>query len=256
MTLIDSTISGNAVEATAAGHDANGGGLMVHGRLAISGSTIADNSADGAGGGLFVGSVRYPQTPRRPPTGQTIANSTFTGNSARVGGAIATESIETTLTNSTLAFNDATIGGALMIVQGGTANYDYALDLDSTIIAGNTTDTNPTHAADLATDPRITLTVTGANNLIGAADAGIALPPDTLHDDPQLLPLAWNGGPTPTLALGAGSPAIDTGNDVAALATDQRGGGYVRVSGAAADIGAYERQPLPDAIFGNGFEPD
>ena len=58
-----------------------------------------------------------------------------------------------------------------------------------------------------------------------------------------------------TSCLDDGSPAIDTGNDVAALATDQRGGGYVRVSGAAADIGAYELQPLPDVIFGNGFDP-
>ena len=114
----------------------------------------------------------------------------------------------------------------------------------------------PVMTSDLATDPRITLTVVGANNLIGAADAAIVLPPDTLHDDPLLLPLADNGGPTWTMALEPASPAIDTGNDVAALATDQRGGGYVRVSGAAADIGAYERQPLPDAIFGNGFEPD
>ena len=258
LTLIASTISGNAVEATAAGQDANGGGIGTRGRLTISGSTFAGNTADGAGGGLFVGFARYPmhfEAPTAVLIAQSISNSTFTGNSARVGGGIATESIDTTLTNSTLAFNDTAVGGALMIVHGGTANYAYSLDLESTIIAGNATGATPSHAADLATDPRITLTVVGANNLIGAADAAIVLPPDTLHDDPLLLPLADNGGPTWTMALEPASPAIDTGNDVANLATDQRGGGYMRVYGAASDIGAYELQPKPDVIFGNGFDP-
>jgi len=47
-----------------------------------------------------------------------------------------------------------------------------------------------------------------------------------------------------------GSPAIDTGNDVAGLATDQRG--QPRVYGAFADIGAYELQS--DVIFADGFD--
>ena len=93
--------------------------------------------------------------------------------------------------------------------------------------------------------------LTGANDLIIAADG--PLPPDTLRVDPLLAPLADNGGPTLTHALSAGSPAIDTGNDAAGFDFDQRGSGYVRVSGIAADIGAYETQP-PDIIFADGFE--
>jgi hypothetical protein len=83
----------------------------------------------------------------------------------------------------------------------------------------------------------------------------VTLPADTLHDDPLLLPLADNGGPTWTMALAVGSPAIDTGANPLDLVTDQRGDGYVRVSGAAADIGAYEMQLVADAIFANGFDP-
>jgi hypothetical protein len=55
--------------------------------------------------------------------------------------------------------------------------------------------------------------------------------------------LADNGGPTPTLALAAGSPAIDAGDDVVCAADpvnglDQRG--VVRPQGTHCDIGAYE----------------
>ena len=51
-----------------------------------------------------------------------------------------------------------------------------------------------------------------------------------------------SGGLTQTMALLAGSPAIDQGNNLAGLATDQRGTGFARVGGASADIGAFELQ--------------
>jgi hypothetical protein len=56
--------------------------------------------------------------------------------------------------------------------------------------------------------------------------------------DPGLGPLADNGGPTLTMALLPGSPAIDAGNTSLAPATDQRG--FPRPAGLAADIGAFE----------------
>jgi hypothetical protein len=56
--------------------------------------------------------------------------------------------------------------------------------------------------------------------------------------DPKIGPLSDNGGPTPTVALLPGSPAIDAGNNALAPATDQRG--YPRPFGAAADLGAFE----------------
>ncbi len=59
--------------------------------------------------------------------------------------------------------------------------------------------------------------------------------------DPMLGPLADNGGPTLTMALLPGSPAIDAGDDAAAPSTDQRG--FPRPVGAASDIGAYECNP-------------
>jgi hypothetical protein len=64
-------------------------------------------------------------------------------------------------------------------------------------------------------------------------------PPDgDSFADPKLGPLADNGGPTLTMALLSGSPAIDAGDTSAAPATDQRG--FPRPAGLAADIGAFE----------------
>ena len=59
--------------------------------------------------------------------------------------------------------------------------------------------------------------------------------------DPLLGPLGDNGGPTPTMGLLPGSPALDAGFLVDATATDQRG--QLRPAGVAVDIGAFEYQP-------------
>jgi hypothetical protein len=68
--------------------------------------------------------------------------------------------------------------------------------------------------------------------------------------DPLLGALAFNGGPTPTLALLAGSPAIDAGIDAGCPATDQRG--VARPfdgdgdSTVRCDSGAYEYSPAAE----------
>ena len=68
--------------------------------------------------------------------------------------------------------------------------------------------------------------------------------------NPGLGPLADNGGPTQTIALMTGSPAIDAGSNALAvdpstgqtLTTDQRGTGFARIVNGTVDIGAYEVQ--------------
>jgi hypothetical protein len=74
--------------------------------------------------------------------------------------------------------------------------------------------------------------------------------------DPLLGPLQDNGGPTQTMALLPGSPAIDAGNNAYATEWDQRGEGFPRVVGIldpdnpVIDIGAFEVQadgPSPSA---------
>jgi hypothetical protein len=99
----------------------------------------------------------------------------------------------------------------------------------------------------------------GAPGINGAANGGTACDrlPNTLivsnspaggdtFTDPKLGPLADNGGPTPTMALLLGSPAIDAGNTALAPTTDQRG--FPRPAGAAADIGAFEYGSVMPAL--------
>ena len=65
--------------------------------------------------------------------------------------------------------------------------------------------------------------------------------------DPQLGPLADNGGPTLCMALLPDSPAIDFGDSSGAPATDQRG--VVRPFGDGVDMGAYEYGPYQPFIL-------
>ena len=66
-----------------------------------------------------------------------------------------------------------------------------------------------------------------------------------LSGDPLLGPLADHGGPTHTMALLPGSPALNAGDaSTCPAATDQRG--VARPQGAGCDLGAYE-QELPSA---------
>ena len=92
-----------------------------------------------------------------------------------------------------------------------------------------------------------------AYNLIGTGGSGGLIDGNNGNQvgiaNPGLGRLGDNGGPTPTIALRAGSPAIDKGSNALAvdpttglpLATDQRGTGFPRIVGGTVDIGAFER---------------
>ena len=209
------------------------GGLYTFADVTLDSSTIAANGASHAAGmrAIYTSGTHLA----------TIVNSTIANNTAvaTVGGLNLI--IPAKISNSTIAFNDAFNG------LGGVLMSNYTLELESTIIANNTGFNVPDDFAVYG--PVVT---TGANNLVVASSA--PLPPDTIPDDPMLGTLADNGGPTMTIALAAGSPAIDAGNDVAGLTTDQRGLGFPRIGGAAPDIGAYEIQG-DDDIFASGFDP-
>jgi hypothetical protein len=91
------------------------------------------------------------------------------------------------------------------------------------------------------------------HNLIGDGTGGSGFDPTDLVGtsanpiDPLLGPLQDNGGPTQTMALLVGSPAIGAGDPTNAPPTDQRGAS--RIFNGTIDIGAYEVQaaPLPSA---------
>ncbi|MGN6519343.1 MAG: choice-of-anchor Q domain-containing protein [Dokdonella sp.] len=235
-TLVTGNSSGNE-----AGLDEGGGGILCLGcAVVLQSSTVSGNSAGANGGGIFIHYGEYA------PQATMIIDSTISGNtSAREGGGIMLDGGDASFHNSTIAFNTAASRGAGI----SAGEYTYQIELDSTIVANN-------DAAGAAVDVwAFPDTVSGAHNLVTNAGGPAEMPADTITADPLLLPLADNGGATPTHALGAGSPAIDAGSNVLGLVFDQRGEGYLREAGAAADIGAWEQQPdASDLIFADGFD--
>ena len=248
-----------------------GSGAAIHATecdTTIRRTIFASNSANNAGsydwgnGGALnlVGGTAY--TTR-------IRDTSFYGNTATVGGAIANKT-KLYLINSTVSNNAATqSGGGLhsdgraiirtsTITQNSSPAFGAALDvvpqsimyLSNNIIAGNTG----------ANEIRGKVNSFGFNIFGSTAGANIVAPygGDKLNVNPLLGPLSYNGGPTPTHVPQPGSPAIDAGSNGLAvdwnadpLAVDQRG--YARVSNTTIDIGAVEipqRAWMPVSLAG------
>jgi hypothetical protein len=135
---------------------------------------------------------------------------------------------------------DSTISGGNI----GTEN--TSLTIGNTIIDGNTEDVDLTTTVD---DLGSNLIGNGGPFTNGANG-------DIVGTSALLGSLSNYGGPTQTYALLPGSPAIDSGSGALipnGVTTDQRGPGYVRVSGPTVDIGAFEVQqsqtPEPSTYF-------
>jgi hypothetical protein len=237
-TLTDCTVSGNSAT--------TGGGLFnALGSLSMSNSTISNNSADFGGGGVrnFAGPL-------------TLTNCTISGNSVNSsgsGGGLYNVSYGTaTLTNCTVSGNSAGhTGGGLSIIEATATLINCTVSGNSAgtgagmyLSASAATLTNTIVAGQAAGGDIFAFGgVFGSNNLIGTGGSGGLINGVNGNivgvADPGLAPLADNGGPTQTMALLPGSPAIDAGTSGPGIpATDQRGLGRV----GAVDIGAFEVQ--------------
>ena len=132
----------------------------------------------------------------------------------------------------TVTLNNATVSGNFAALCGGGIYNDYphfTLHARNTIIAGNT-------ALGGAPDLEDNLGSLG-HNLIGNTQGGYGFDvTDLLNVNPLLGPLQDNGGPTQTMALLAGSPALNAGDPAQLGVADQRG--VVRSGGV--NIGAYQ----------------
>ena len=226
-TVINSTIAGNSA--------GEGGGIYVAGTATVTNSTIADNSAELAGGIYVAGTA-------------TVTNSTIADNSANEGGGGIVNGGTLTVTNSTIADNSAGYGGGGLLVVGPSTTL-----LDNTLIALNTSGTGTPD--DILLIAGGTVSSASAYNLIGIGGSGGLVNGTNGNQvgvaDPGLGPLAYYGGPTQTIDLLPGSPAIDKGSNALAvdpstgqpLTTDQRGTGFLRIVNGTVDIGAYEYLP-------------
>jgi Right handed beta helix region len=282
LTVSDCTIANNT-----AGH---GGGIANSGTLTVSDCTIANNTADFGGGidnstdgtltvsyctidyntAPFGGGIYNELSSPELPVTLTVSNSTIAYNKANgskgSGGGGIWNNGALTVFNSTIAYNSAYSGGGinnnygLTVVNstifhntapggGGGLSGPGAVTLNNTIVAGNLSGTSADDIPDrvpvkssaynlIGTGGSGGLTNGVNGNQVGVANPGLATA------------LTDNGGPTQTIALLKGSPAIDKGSNTLAvdpntnqpLATDQRGTGFPRIVNGTVDIGAYEFQ--------------
>jgi hypothetical protein len=228
LTINNSTLVRNEVASsvpqTGSGTSAQGGAIyMGGGTLSIRSSTIDNNTAVGT-----------PATSGSTPSGyrwSTPAGSGYGGGLYVAGGSV-------TIDHSTLADNRVYGGTGGGIGDGGAifSTVDPgALQVYDTILADNT-------ATDDAPELEGSVTSLGHNLVDDPTGSSGFVASDLLNVNAQLGLLQNNGGPTQTMALLPGSPAIDAGDNTNAPAYDQRGPGFPRIVNGTIDIGAFEVQ--------------
>src|SRR5215210_5147554 len=224
LTLTDSTFSGNSAVGTGSdpvdcANKCYGGGIENDGgTLTVTGSTFLGNKSDAIGGGIA--NVNGGTL--------TVTNSTFSDNGAGfVGGGISNGGT-LTVTYSTFSGNGSSVGGGIGNAISHTATLSNTV-LES-VKGGN---------CGLGTY------IDAGYNISGDESCRFTASTSKNSTDPLLDPkgLKSNGGPTQTIALQQGSPAIDyipkgQNGCNTTIKTDQRG--VKRPQGKACDVGAYE----------------
>ena len=274
VTIVNSTFSSNSATGTDGnpGNGGDGGALSYDGEnnsLTLCGDTFSGNYANAAGGAIF--RVAYSDEPVNidrctfdgnsvdATTGNAgglylenvtinMTATTISSNSAHYGGGIwIGQSAIANLTNDTIANNTATMGAGVWFANQVTGNFvnctiagnqnnglfggDTGVKLQNTIVADNTAQSGGDWDHS-----------TNCQNQHASAGPVIQYPtgnganctPSVTFADPMLGQLQDNGGPTQTMAVAAGSPAIGVG--IGCPANDQRGDPRP----SACTLGAYE----------------
>lgn len=223
--ITDSTFSGNSAQIY-------GGGALLNafGTESLVGDTFVGNS--GPGGGAIDND-----------TALNISDSTFTDNTAGTSGGGAIDNFgNTSITQSTFAGNISPYSSNILNYSG------YSLAISMSLVVDGSGGPNCGGGAPI-TD--------GGYNIDSGASCGFSASNHSLSGvEPNLGALAANGGPTETMALPPGSPALDLippTTPGCSGSVDQRG--TTRPQGTGCDVGAYELivtsgQPAPSTPTG------
>jgi hypothetical protein len=224
----ESTVHGNRADSAGpGGSTSTGGGIGVaNAVLRLRASTVSKNVAATAGqalgGGLFLESGG-PHVVEN----STIAGNRVNGATARGGGIDPATTL--TVTSATIARNSAKIGGGIYVESGTTT-------VEATILALNTAPDGPNCSQNVASAGRnLVATALGCAFAAAGTDKVAVLGPGIGF-------LGGHGGPTATIPLRKGSPAVNAiPRAECAFGRDQRG--VRRPRQKRCDIGAYERRP-------------
>jgi predicted outer membrane repeat protein len=231
----------------------DGGAMYNKGAFGSSNPTLVNvtftgNSANGAGGAMYNnGSSGGESSP-------DIHNSTFYGNGVATvgdgtedGGAIYNNAdggvSSPTLIHVTISGNEANVSGGGIYNSAQSFGNSSGFVINS-IVWGNTALSGAQIQNALGT-PYIGNSAIQDSFPSNVWDASLGTDGGgNTDEDPLLLPLADNGGLTQTMALAAGSSALDTADGDECLADDQRG--VTRPKGVGCDIGAFEKVVFAD----------
>ena len=233
----------------AGGFGGGGGGGAPAGAGGFGGSA----GAVSGGGGAGLGGAVFNHGGTVAVLNSTFANNTAFGGGtapnagAGLGGGVFNLNGTVTVTNSTFSGN---LGGAVYVLahdaSGGVGNASPASLLLANSILANSTNGRDLVVSQLPGSGGATVTFAATNLVEAYTNTTGSVPIQWSSSDPQLLPLADNGGPTWTMGLQATSPARDAGWWVwAPTGGDQRGGGFARALGREVDLGAVEGPAIP-----------
>jgi hypothetical protein len=205
----------------------DGGGVFVANVPAeIDQSTISDNRGTVTGGGVAVdGAGLFVANTKATVTNSTIADNIGTAPSVTGGGILVAGTGEKlALRSSTVARNiaDASNSG-----NGGNLAGAAKAKLLNTIVAKGKATTGSNCDGEVKASK---------HDLEDEDTCGFTSSNDQVNTNPKIRQLAENGGPTETIALRRGSPAIDRAGKASSPKRDQRG--FKRDD--KPDIGAYE----------------
>jgi hypothetical protein len=265
-------ISGSAVSANSAGYDDAAGGLLNYGQAQVEHTVLRDNSSAAGGAIVNLGTL-------------DVADSLISGNGARFNGAalvnLSTATVRRTaiINNTTdhsggavengtwshpaasLRLDTSTVSGNIGYYgTGSIINYEGQMEISTSTVADNDggwsgfggvtsyaqtslSSTIMANAGGNCAGPMVSL----GNNLDTDGSCGLNASGDLPSTDPQIGPLADNGGFTPTHALLPGSPAIDHIPTIqCGAALDQRRVARPHPRRGFCDVGAYEFSPPGD----------
>jgi hypothetical protein len=232
------------------------GGMFIAGteNVTIAGTTIDSNIAyNGYGGAIGINAGTL--TINNCTIANNTANKGANGGSSNGGGLCIVNTAVVVIRDSTITGNMAPFvasgkGGGISIFNppGST------LTVSNSIIAGNSAGSVGPDLNDTTGISNVSFSLIGstAGNLVTATAAN----GNIINVAANLGPLQFNGGistgapssltPLRTVALLAGSPAIDKGSNVkiaAGVTTDERGPGFNRIINNTVDMGSFEYQP-------------
>lgn len=241
--LTDSTVTGNNVPSSKS--LATGGGIYSAGSLlTVTRSTISKNITDQGGGVAISGSTAR------------FTNDTITQNKARTfgnggGGVLVLGTSFVRFLNTTISDNSIDSG----FTTQGSSNKGGGIATSVQSDDANVSATNTIISGNAPFDCREAIG-TGGHNIDGGNLCGFTGAGDQQNTNAKLGALANNGGPTDTMALLSGSPAIDRADNSPCPATDQRGVTRPQPNGGTCDVGAFEVKAGTDLSITETDSPD